>query len=174
MRERIEALRTEFRLKWVLLTSVVFAFWFLGYLFNKGFGLYLDPSVNRCMPEVFYVGYPSNKPVASGDLVSFVSQGDYMAGLFGGKRVVKRVAAIEGDFIEDDGEQIFINGSLVEPRNPGVIERMSARGIDLKPFTGVVPPGKVYLMGSLERSFDSRYWGLLDLSVVDKKAIGVF
>lgn len=33
-------------------------------------------------------------------------------------------------------------------------------------FTGIIPPGKLFVMGDNERSWDSRYWGLLDQTQV--------
>jgi len=172
--ERLAVLHEQFKQKWALLTFVVLAIWLMGYTFNKGFGLFLDPSVNRCLPEVFYVGYPSDSKIVKGTLVSFEAKGDSMAGLFPGKRVVKLVAGLPGDVVEFRGEAVFINGQPLPDTNPEVLAKMQERGVARKLFEGVIPPGQLYVVGTLPRSFDSRYWGLLDAAYVDKQAIGVF
>jgi conjugal transfer pilin signal peptidase TrbI len=172
--QRLRVLQEQFRQKWALLTLVVLAIWLMGYTFNKGFGFYLDPSVNRCLPEVFYVGYPSDSLIEKGSLVSFEGKGEAMAGLFAGKRVVKQIAGLPGDVVSIQGETILINGVPLPNANPEILQKMRERGIARKVYEGVIPANHVYVVGTLPRSFDSRYWGLLNASYIDKKAIGVF
>lgn len=172
--QRLLVLREQFRKKWALLTFVVLAIWLMGLTFNKGFGFYLDPSVNRCLPEIFYVGYPADSKITRGTLVSFIGKGSSMAGLFPGKRVVKQVAGLPGDVVVVRDGVVFINDIPLSQVNPEILEKMVERGVERKIFEGVIPDGRIYVVGTLERSFDSRYWGLLDASYIDKKAIGIF
>ena len=146
----------------------------LGHLFNESFGIMLDVSEIRCLPETVYVGYPSDGAIQKGDLVSFVATPANMAGLFVGSRIIKQVAAVPGDLVEtqEDG-LVLINGRPSGRRNEITLQKMQKRGAQLVSFSGVVPAGHYFVMGTLPRSFDSRYWGLLEGRLIDKKAWGV-
>ncbi len=97
---------------------------------------------------------------------------------------VKQIAAVPGDRLRLEGRRIFVNNTALPP----------ARTVDSQgrpaplyipagdPATGAcriaasptlpehaectMPPATLFVMGSHERSFDSRYWGLVQTSEV--------
>lgn len=84
-----------------------------------------------------------------------------------GTKIVKRVACTEGltlkTFISDDEAfNFYCDGSFI-----GKLSNFfDSRGNRLKTFfyDGVIPKGYVFLLGDLDKSYDSRYWGLLPVS----------
>ncbi|MCX7793642.1 MAG: signal peptidase I [Thermodesulfovibrionales bacterium] len=90
---------------------------------------------------------------------------------------IKRVIAVEGDLIEERNKIVYINGQpLNEPyvlhtdrnyRNP--FEPRDNFG----PY--IVPKNKLFVMGdNRDQSYDSRYWGYVDLKDVKGKAMIIY
>lgn len=70
---------------------------------------------------------------------------------------VKRVAAVAGDTIEVRGNDVIVNGLVVDVAAPG--------SPDVSPR--LIPMGFVFVLGDNgESSLDSRYWGLLPVEYV--------
>jgi len=80
--------------------------------------------------------------------------------------VVKRVACVEGDMLVVLEKEYFCNS-----QNLGKAKEYSLKGEKLKSFefSGEVPKDMIFVSGSHVDSFDSRYFGFLN--VVKVKAI---
>ena len=94
------------------------------------------------------------------------------------KDFIKRVIGVPGDTIEIRNKKVFINGKLAD--NPhGVFKdakiydaRVQPRD-NLGPIT--VPKGKLFVMGdNRDFSYDSRFWGFVDLIAVKGKAFIIY
>jgi signal peptidase I len=90
---------------------------------------------------------------------------------------VKRVVAVEGDVVEVKGGDLWLNGAKAE--DPHATHLGPARtgqnpqAEEFGPYT--VPPHKVFCMGdNRDNSFDSRFWGPVDLDLVRGKAVVVY
>ena len=109
-----------------------------------------------------------------GDVVVFIYPEDPS------KDFIKRVIAVEGEQIHIKDKKIFINGKQVEDpygvyRDPNVI---SGWGSEMSrdnfgPVT--VPPHSLFFMGdNRDKSFDSRFWGYVDLNKVKGRAFIIY
>ena len=103
-----------------------------------------------------------------GDIIVFRSPEDPR------KELIKRVVAVEGDLIEERNKQIFINGRA---SNEAYVQHtdnfLEDPRDDFGPY--VVPKDKLFVMGdNRDESYDSRFYGFVDLKDVEGKAFVVY
>jgi signal peptidase I len=107
-----------------------------------------------------------------GDVVVFIFPEDRT------KDFIKRVIAVGGDTVEIRGKKIYINGRQIEdphahfegddPQTAGLPSRD-----DFGPRT--VPETHIFVMGdNRDRSYDSRFWGFVNLDDVRGKAFLIY
>jgi conjugative transfer signal peptidase TraF len=80
-----------------------------------------------------------------------------------GAALMKRVVALPGDRVCLDGETYLVNGRALAR-----VRHVDSRGrsLPLYRFCGQVPPGRAFLATTEPLSFDSRYFGPVDLSTL--------
>jgi conjugal transfer pilin signal peptidase TrbI len=155
-------------------TAVVTAIALLGLIFNTRFGLYVDFDEVRCMPERVYLGYPLSGQLRRGDIVSFRANNRQMFDLMTGKRVAKIVAAVAGDLVESNANGVFVNGKKVALRSSISIENLMKKNKQLVDMNRALEPGEIFVVGTHPRSFDSRYFGAIQASSVDRRVKALF
>jgi len=112
------------------------------------------------------------KEPKKGDIVVFIYPEDRS------KDFIKRVIATSGDTVEIRNKKIYLNGRLYKDNRgvytdqfviPGSIQPRDNFG----PVT--VPSGSLFVMGdNRDQSYDSRFWGFVDLKDVLGKAFIIY
>ncbi|MCX7816279.1 MAG: signal peptidase I [Syntrophales bacterium] len=123
------------------------------------------------LPFVRSTLIPFHEP-KKGDIVVFIYPEDRS------KDFIKRVIAVAGDTVEIRNKKIFINGSPYEDKY-GVYTDSSIYPASIQPRDNfgpiTVPKGKIFTMGdNRDQSYDSRYWGFVDLKDVLGKALIIY
>jgi len=90
---------------------------------------------------------------------------------------IKRVIATEGDVVEERNKVVYVNG---QPLNEPYVQHTDSRikgpfepRDNFGPY--IVPKNKLFVMGdNRDQSYDSRYWGYVDLKDVKGKAFIIY
>ena len=88
---------------------------------------------------------------------------------------IKRLIAVEGDMIESRNKTVYVNGKPVEESYAQHTDRSIRPGgseprDNFGPY--IVPKGKYFMMGdNRDQSYDSRYWGYVDMGDIRGKAL---
>lgn len=92
------------------------------------------------------------------------------------KDFIKRVVAVGGDRVEVRDKKVYVNDRLAEDAHAvfkGGIGMEAQRGDNFGPY--VVPRGKIFVMGdNRDRSFDSRFWGTVDIKEIKGRAFIIY
>jgi len=140
----------------------------VGLVFNTQYGMFLDVAETRCLPEHLYLGYPREAELKRGDVISFKANDRIMFNIMTGKRIAKVIAGMPGDHVVSNRSGLFINGKFIAKRHPTSLKNLAAKGKQPVDMDRVLAPGELVVIGTLPRSFDSRYWGVLPASTVDR------
>ena len=107
-----------------------------------------------------------------GDVVVFIFPEDRS------KDFIKRVIGVEGDVVEVRNKKIYINTRLVDdPHAYFGGEDPLGEGLHIGDDYGPkgVPENHIFVMGdNRDRSYDSRFWGFVDLEEVRGKAFLIY
>ncbi|MBI5420441.1 MAG: signal peptidase I [Deltaproteobacteria bacterium] len=107
-----------------------------------------------------------------GDIIVFVFPEDRS------KDFIKRVVGVPGDTVEIRRKVLHVNGRPVDERyvryaDGAVIDGFIRSRDSMPPVK--VPPGKLFVMGdNRDRSYDSRFWGFVDMDAVIGKAMFIY
>jgi signal peptidase I len=91
---------------------------------------------------------------------------------------IKRAVAVGGDVVEVKDKVLYVNGQQVS--EPFVVykdDTIRPRAMDKRDNSGpvTIPQGKVFVMGdNRDQSYDSRFWGPVDLKQIKGKAIIIY
>ena len=116
---------------------------------------HIGRNTTESVPFRWYA-YLRGKDFRKGDYIIFKEQADPLHVLPKGAKLVKQAACTEGMELVTTDKDFICDGEYISKRiDP---EKMSFS------FAGKIPTGKVFVLGTHKRSYDSRIWGLLDES----------
>ena len=114
---------------------------------------------------------PVTKP-KHGDIVVFKFPEDPS------KDFIKRVIGVAGDVVEVRDKKVYVNGKLLN-HDFGIHTDSYIFPASVQPRDNfgpiVVPPHSLFVMGdNRDQSYDSRFWGFVDLKAVKGKALMIY
>ena len=181
IRETIEAVLIAFLIALVIRTFVIQAFKIpsgsmlstlqIGdhILVNK---VFMGTPVDIPFTNINLFRMPGFQKVERGDIIVFKYPEDPK------RDFIKRVMAVSGDTIESKDKTVYVNGrKLVEPYVQHVDPDIRPPGTDPRDNFGpvVVPEGSVFVMGdNRDQSYDSRFWGFVDMSQIKGNAVIIY
>lgn len=176
---------------WLLIICWFPALWLGSYVANHtlltntrigaDFGLSASgQSQPKCLPWTLYLMH-LNAPYVKGDYVAFTpppkaleGRGETIKNEFrvpGLSAFAKRIMAVQGDQITIKDGRLFINQSYVADLT--LLERLHVKK-NAFDKDEVVPKNQLFVMGTEDRSYDSRYWGYVDRQAVVAKIVPIF
>ena len=132
-----------------------------------------DPTVGEhCLSFKLYLVDLHDKDLGRGDYVVFRSRATepfYPTGTL----MLKRIVGVSGDVVRVDPSGVFVNGALqgrLTHAQPGGRLWRMGRPVEAFARNERIPMGKWWVMGTNERSFDSRYWGYVSAEQIVGRA----
>jgi signal peptidase I len=129
------------------------------------------PRIEIPFTGTFVAKLPGFARIHRGDVVVFVYPVDRS------KDFIKRVIGVEGDVMEIRKKTVFINGKRIQDSHANFEEGLTEDGVQVRDNFGpiVVPPHHIFVLGdNRDRSYDSRFWGFVDLNDIKGKAFQIY
>lgn len=143
----------------LLVAVILFVLLSFGFIFfkdNYGIGIIKSPSVDKSI--LLYKRHFNNEDLQKDRLVFFLMP---VESIYFKKdsKFGKYIRCKEGEVLTIKNLDYFCEGKFI-----GSAKTKDKDGRDIKTFVfnGVIPKDKFFVMGTHERSFDSRYWGFVD------------
>ncbi len=139
-------------------------------LIPSRFSVTITPSLDK---RVFFISRdPQPDTLRKGDYVLLDMSSRYPGQVKPKSELaIKRISCVSGDILDHAGRDYFCNGEFLGTAKETALSGVALDAFD---FEGAMPPGKIFLSAPHKDSFDSRYFGFVDLAEIKAKAIPLF
>ncbi|GMQ49668.1 S26 family signal peptidase [Vibrio sp. 10N] len=140
--------------------------------FSKHYSIAIDPQEVRCIEE--YRVYFMDKKVGEiqrGHIYAFSAK-NLEPYFKDGSWLGKYASGIEGDTIVINKHGVFVNDRKVA--DGFAVAKKAGLDVETLYRTFTVGKGKIFFTGTAERSYDSRYYGLVDVSQIVGEATPIW
>lgn len=159
--------RHAFVVGFISILALAFLFWARGHL---PITIAFDPNENKCLPDVNLALLVHSAPSDFRKIDYVFFQPPHQLQYVKQDFVFKKIAGRPGDHLQIYGQKVVVNGIVV------------ASGFPLASFypdkkfdrSEIIPPGKLFMIGTAANSDDSRYWGYLDQGAVEGYAYKIW
>lgn len=165
--------------------SLIFAVLFVAVLGFKSvvarYRIGYDPQKIKCLPYTLYflkLGKIPAPQIHYGEILVYTPRPGQMGkgAAFLGESIGKVVFGLPGDHFVVKGTQAYINGFPVGLKMD-LFDKLRQKG--MYPPGGfdkdlIIPGHKILLLGTMPRSYDGRYWGLVDDNQVVARAYPLY
>lgn len=126
-----------------------------------------DQSEHACLdPYRFFLVTLGRVVPSAGDIVTFKTRG---VPLFSdGTHFTKKVMATEGAVVRAERDGVWVDGVWL-PYTQNAVDRLAEAGVSPaaeRADTYVVGPGQAFVIGTNPRSYDSRYYGPIEIDQI--------
>lgn len=150
----------------ILTAAIIVGALAVSYFLSK----HLRVSITNSLRYRFFLTLNRSKMFKTGDYVVFVH--DVPGTQYRNVNMIKKVGCDEGDvFFVNDKRELYCNGEYLGAAKAKLISLPNQKHFE---WNGLVPKGKFLPMGENKDSFDGRYYGFVEKSLVDAKAIPLF
>jgi len=121
----------------------------------------LIPATHSVTPKLLWRtgGIPSMQD----EYMMFIRNDNYLPE--GETHLVKRLGCIEGQFLSRVNRQFYCDGKEIAI---AAVQDSTGKALPIFSYTGVIPPGKAFAVGDTDNSYDSRYWGFMDINTAER------
>ncbi len=134
--------------------------------FSNRYTLLPPISEYQCIPGRLFIMDKADHTIRKGDLVTFRAQGTK---LFADGTLFTKISAGVGGDVVSVGRNNVANGNRIYHSDVSVTANHLNISLDDLSRKETIPQGKLFALGSLPGSYDSRFWGLVDVS---KQVVG--
>ena len=140
------------------------------YFIQGKYRIHYDDQLVKCLPDkTFYLVDRTQKNVVRGGLYAFKSKG--VPGFPDGTNMLKIASALPGDqIVVNNAQQIIVNGSLVAT-GLGQASRLGRNPAEFV-GSGQLPAGQAWFLGTSPESYDSRYFGSIQVTGEESQIVG--
>jgi signal peptidase I len=143
--------------------------------------MYLDVRFNiafpeqdiKCLPYTVFIIDTFDKKVKREGLFAFKNRGWMEKFEDDQWTVIKLAAGMPGDQIVVSKEKTLVGGDEYMGLEEHVINKLEASYSDFE-REEIVPVGSYFALGTLERTYDSRYWGFVEEDQLVGRAYAIF
>lgn len=83
----------------------------------------------------------------------------------GEANLVKRLGCMAGQYLQRTGRQFYCDGKEIAQ---AMTHDQKGNVLPVFSYNGIIPEGKAFAVGDTVNSYDSRYWGFIDISITER------